>query len=226
MTVADILGASRLVLLDFDGPLCKVFAGLSADTVARRLREAYASAHGPEAAALLSTDDDPLAVVRDAALRDMPHADHLEELLTALEIEAVDQATPTPHAEGALEVLRKDGLRITVVSNNSGTAVSRYVAARGLTEVVPVVIGRERGHVGRMKPAPDMLRLALERQGTSAAEAVMVGDSVTDIQAAQAAGTRSIGYANKPGKADALRDAGADAIIKDMAELSITVRQR
>ncbi|MGW3615296.1 HAD family hydrolase, partial [Micromonospora sp. NPDC005163] len=53
---------------------------------------------------------------------------------------------------------------------------------------------------------------------------VLVGDSTTDIQAAQAAGVGSIGYANKPGKSEALTQVGADAVIRQMTELSTALR--
>ncbi len=45
-----------------------------------------------------------------------------------------------------------------------------------------------------------------------------VGDSLTDVKAAQAAQVPCIGYANKPHKAQVLADAGADALILSMHE--------
>ena len=44
--------------------------------------------------------------------------------------------------------------------------------------------------------------------------------STTDIEAAHAAGVPCIGYANRPGKAEALAAAGADAIVTDMSDLA------
>jgi phosphoglycolate phosphatase len=44
-----------------------------------------------------------------------------------------------------------------------------------------------------------------------------VGDSITDVEAGLAADIWTIGYANKPGKDEALRDAGADAVLDSMA---------
>jgi phosphoglycolate phosphatase-like HAD superfamily hydrolase len=52
-----------------------------------------------------------------------------------------------------------------------------------------------------------------------AAEAVMVGGSVTDVEAAHAVGVRCIGLANRRCKTDPVREAGAEAIIEHMAEL-------
>jgi phosphoglycolate phosphatase-like HAD superfamily hydrolase len=43
---------------------------------------------------------------------------------------------------------------------------------------------------------------------------------VTDIEAATAAGVRSIGHANKPGKADALRSAGADVVVTTIEQIA------
>lgn len=46
------------------------------------------------------------------------------------------------------------------------------------------------------------------------------GDSVTDIEAGQAATTPTISYANKPGKHRRLEAAGADAVIDTMQSLA------
>lgn len=51
-----------------------------------------------------------------------------------------------------------------------------------------------------------------------------VPDSATDVLAGHAAGPGVIGYANKPGKDQRLRDAGADAIITAMGDLAPALR--
>jgi phosphoglycolate phosphatase len=53
-----------------------------------------------------------------------------------------------------------------------------------------------------------------------AESAAIVGDSITDVEAGPAADIWTIGYANKPGKDEAMRDAGADAVLGSMAELA------
>lgn len=47
---------------------------------------------------------------------------------------------------------------------------------------------------------------------------------VTDVEAARAADVPVVGYANKPGKADRLQDAGADAIATDMRQVADAIR--
>ncbi|WP_229783494.1 HAD hydrolase-like protein [Pilimelia anulata] len=67
-----------------------------------------------------------------------------------------------------------------------------------------------------MKPDPQPVRNALRLVGSSAGRAVLVGDAVTDIRAARAAGVAAVGYANRPTKRGIL--ASADAVIESMSE--------
>jgi putative hydrolase of the HAD superfamily len=74
--------------------------------------------------------------------------------------------------------------------------------------VKPVVVG---------KPEPPLFRIALDRLGLSAAEAVMVGDSVpSDIVGARGAGMRAVLYAPDGGPAAP----EADITIRSFAELA------
>ncbi|GAA4568130.1 hypothetical protein GCM10023176_21930 [Micromonospora coerulea] len=61
---------------------------------------------------------------------------------------------------------------------------------------------------------------ALQALNARPSAAVLVGDSTTDIEAAHAAGVPCIRYANKPGRAERLAAAGADAIVTDMSHLA------
>lgn len=225
-SVPEILAAVTLVLLDFDGPVCKVFTQPSAKEAAAHIRQAYAEAHGSASASLLLQDDDPLEVIRDAAVRQLQHADELEATLSAIEVKAVKQAGHTPHAEEAMSALTGRGIRLAAVSNNSTAALQQHFADRGLTHSVSPIIGREPGHVVQMKPDPYTLRVAIRQHQVSPEAVAMVGDSPSDMQAARAAGTYAIGYANKPGKAVKLQRAGADVIIHDMAQLCPTPAER
>ena len=56
------------------------------------------------------------------------------------------------------------------------------------------------------------------------AECVLVGDSTTDVLAGHLAGVAVIGYADKPGKAQALADVQAAAVTTDLAEITIALR--
>jgi len=69
------------------------------------------------------------------------------------------------------------------------------------------------------KPEPDLIHAALGKAGVDAAQAVMVGDTVWDVEAATRAGVASIGVLSGGIGADELSDAGAVAVYADVAEL-------
>lgn len=82
------------------------------------------------------------------------------------------------------------------------------------------VAGRTFANPSLLKPSPHLLLDTADALGISPERSVLVGDSASDIEAARAAGSLSIGLANKPGKRERLLDAGADAIIDSMAQLA------
>lgn len=52
------------------------------------------------------------------------------------------------------------------------------------------------------------------------ADAIFIGDAVRDVEAAHAAGVLAVGYANKPGKMEALAAAGAVSVVTTMKALT------
>ncbi|MFB6810559.1 HAD family hydrolase [Streptomyces sp. NPDC056387] len=106
------------------------------------------------------------------------------------------------------------------MSNNSADCVRSFLAAHGLGEYVVRVIGRPSGQPHLMKPNPFPLIGAAEQMQMDVTHCTLIGDSLTDIQAAHAAGATVIGYANKPHKAALFADAGADAVTDDMQAIA------
>lgn len=70
------------------------------------------------------------------------------------------------------------------------------------------------------KPDPSMIRQAMAETGTEAADTVMVGDTVFDIEMARLAGVHSIGVAWGYHAEDELMDAGASLLVSDSRELA------
>jgi HAD superfamily hydrolase (TIGR01549 family) len=69
------------------------------------------------------------------------------------------------------------------------------------------------------KPAPDIVQIALQRAEAEADEAVFVGDTVWDVEAAGRAGVPTIGLRSGGVSEGELRDAGAVAVYDDVAHL-------
>lgn len=206
----------RHVMLDFDGPVCHVFAGRPAPGVAQRLREFVGSIQ--TLPANLVTETDPLGFVR-ACYESPEIAAAVAAQLRAEEVAAAELAEPTPGSVATIEACKKTGRRITVVSNNSAEAVRSYLAIHGLESFVSFVSARPNDYT-LMKPNPYLLYQAGEAVGTPMAESLLVGDSDTDILAAKAAGSAVIGYANKPGKFETFSSLRADLVVGDMRKVA------
>lgn len=92
--------------------------------------------------------------------------------------------TPVPALFETLGRLRERGP--TALATNRGSTIPQLLDHFALRAHFDVVVGLL--DVARPKPAPDMLLHCLERLDVPPAQAVYVGDSVTDHLAAQAAG--------------------------------------
>jgi HAD superfamily hydrolase (TIGR01509 family) len=142
----------------------------------------------------------------------------VEAILREAELAATKSATPTPHARDVILACHQTSRRLAVISN-SQAAVETYLRTHHLAEHVDVIVGRTQPDARLLKPHPHLVLRALDALDGDPATSAFVGDSTSDIQSAKAAGTRSIGYANKPGKLQRLQHAGADAVVTSMAEL-------
>ena len=115
-----------------------------------------------------------------------------------------DRVIPIAGARRALDRLRGEGLRLAVISNQSGVA-------RGLItpEQVDAVNERVEHHVGPIdawlhcphgpdeacgcrKPAPGLVVRAAAALGVQAGDCAVVGDIGSDVDAARAAGARAV----------------------------------
>ncbi|OPG04076.1 hypothetical protein B1L11_38625 [Microbispora sp. GKU 823] len=207
------------VLLDFDGPVCDVYAGMPAPGVAAQLRQMLAAA-GADLPQHVLTEDDPLEVFRYSATLGEYLNRAAQEALTKLEVKAIATAQITPGVEGLIRQAAAVGKPVAIVSNNSLAAIRAFLSAHGLLSVVSYISARSDADPTLMKPNPHLIRRALVELSATPERTVLVGDSLTDIEAAKAAGVISVGYANKPGKTGHFLAAGADAVVTRMADLA------
>jgi len=85
-----------------------------------------------------------------------------------------------------LRELGARGLGTGIVTTKRSHRIAEVLDRENLTAAVDVVVGSDM--VARPKPAPDGLRLALDALHLPAGAALFVGDTVTDAEAAAAAG--------------------------------------
>jgi len=215
-SAAALVSRASAVLLDFDGPICRLFADVQAADVAADLRGYL------EQRSVTVPDDattDPLAVLRMSAHVDAGILADLHAELVCAEVRAVGSAAPTAGAHKVIRSLAGSGRKLAVVSNNSARAVREYLTWHCLEACVSAVSARTSADPSLMKPNTYLLEQGLSALEVPPSDAVFVGDSVTDVEASIAAGMPCIGYANKPGKADRLAAAGAVEVIDSMTAL-------
>lgn len=213
-TAAQIIAQKPAVLLDFDGPVCSVFGTLPDYRVADELKARIGGRLPREVAA----SRDPFTVL-SYSVGLGPIAADLELRLRELELEAVASAPGTPGAGDFLTYLSEAGVFTVIVSNNSHAAVGAYLRQTGLDQHVLGISARSDADPNWMKPNPVLLHEAMATLQRPADECVMIGDSLSDIQAAKTAGTMSISYANKPGKHDRMLALNPDAVVDRIEDL-------
>jgi phosphoglycolate phosphatase len=207
-----------VVLLDFDGPICSVFAGypaVRAVSVILRALEAAGFDVRPEWLHL----EDPHRLLIEVATQIPEAVNIVEDALTRAEVHAVDSAPITPGVIDLIDQVTGRGQQWAVVSNNSSESIARFCARKDFARIPCVIVGRPKNEPHLMKPNPYALRRSLELLSLEADDAVFIGDSVSDIQAGRAVGMSTIGYANKPAKRELLAAATADVVMTSMDEL-------
>jgi HAD superfamily hydrolase (TIGR01509 family) len=214
-----LIEGARVVLWDFDGPICRLFARHKAERVATELVDWLA---GRGLNNLLSDSErdslDPHEVLRAVDLRH-PGSDlvtELEERLTQEELRAAGSALPTAYADPLIRTWTAVGARLAITTNNSPKVVRTYLNDRGLTGCfAPHIYGRTTA-LHLLKPDPHCLNRALAATGSAPSAALMIGDSPSDLAAANDAGVPFLGYARNDRKGKLLRDAGAGHVVASL----------
>jgi phosphoglycolate phosphatase len=221
----DILIQTKHLLISFDGPVCSLFVGTAVAHVADSLREVFAQ-DGVRVPQAIEQSGNWLEILSFAASVSHGLAARVESELTAMESAAVTTAAPTPYIHEVLTACRDSARPVAIISNHSAAAVRAYLILHDLYGQIRLTVARTSPDAAVLKPRPDLLELAVTGLGTQSQDCVLVGGSLTDIQAAHAAGVNSIGYARTPRDTDDLVDAGTGAIIVSMADLALRLRAR
>jgi phosphoglycolate phosphatase len=128
-----------------------------------------------------------------------------------------DHSRLYPGVADALAGLAARGARLAVVTNKLAGLSLQVLDAFDLRRHFGAVVGGDT--LPQRKPDPAPARHALRLLGVEAGDALFVGDSITDVDTARAAGCRVVcvrdGY-NHGTPADAL---GADAVLEHFGEL-------
>lgn len=120
-----------------------------------------------------------------------------------------------------LHALRNAGIKTALVSSSRNAGA--VLEAAGLVDLFDARIdGVDLARLRlKGKPAPDLFLLAAERLGVVPARAAVVEDAVSGVEAGRAGRFRHVIGIDRYGMPQALRQAGADLVVPDLAFLKV-----
>jgi len=143
------------------------------------------------------------------------HGDDIREAEGGFYMELIDEVQPFEGARGLIEDLKAGGHTVVLASSAKPEEVEHYL---DLLDARDLADGwTDSGDVEETKPAPDLVRSALEKAGGG--DAVMVGDTPWDVKAAKEAGVETVAVLTGGFSEAELRDAGAIAVFENMEQL-------
>lgn len=222
MSLSEVLARAQHILLDFDGPMCSTFSAISSAEATRRLGEVL-DRNGVRVPNYLLDTADPFALLYYVAANAQDLNSTAQTALTTLEIAGVETAHQTPGLLDLLAAAKQADRTVTVVSNNSEAAVQVFVETEGLAAYLNGIAARTEPDPRLLKPHPHLLLKAAAALRAEPSTCVLIGDSVTDVEAAHRAGASSIAFANKPDKRNSLLAAGPDAVISSLRDLTVAL---
>ena len=122
---------------------------------------------------------------------------------------------PTRGAQALLEWLRDDRKKLLVASSAEDEELAQLLDVAGASKLIESATSSDDAE--RSKPDPDIVAAALARAGVPAAEAIMVGDTPYDVEAALRTGIEIIGL--RAGGWSDQELTGAVAVYADPADL-------
>ena len=116
-----------------------------------------------------------------------------------------------------LECLRDYGYRLGCVTNKAAEFTEPLLKEKGLMDAFEIVVSGDT--LPEKKPSPLPLLHAAAFFGAEPSRALMIGDSVSDVTAARAAGFSIVCMSYGYNHGQDIRDAKPDAVIDSMTEL-------
>lgn len=205
----------RIIILDFDGTLADT-ATVIIQTMQATIKElALPSRSDKECAAMigLRLAEIPQALFPDCEVDGDLYASTYRRLFHVFNTDGA--VTLYPNVMETLSELKKRGFTLTIASSRSHSSLAEYLDNLGLSSIITYILGAEDVKTG--KPDPEPVLKTLMNFGFNPEEAVVVGDTVFDIDMGRNAGTRTCGVTYGNGSRESL--ASADWLIDDFGQL-------
>ena len=206
----------RLIILDFDGTLGDT-AAVIVKTMQATIKElGLPSRTDKECAAMIGLRlmEIPPALFPECGVDGDLYAATYRRLFHEFNTEGAVELYP--HVMETLAELKERGYILTIASSRSHASLAEYVENLKLSNIISYILGAE--DVTNAKPDPEPVNRTLEKFGFKPEEAIVVGDTIFDIDMGRNAGTRTCGVTYGNGSRESLSD--ADWLIDDFKSLS------
>lgn len=139
------------------------------------------------------------------------------------EMEAAALTSLQPGALEALKELKKQKIKIGLCTTSSEAAANYILKRFKIADYFQVIVSREK--VKNVKPDTEQLELALKTLGAKPNTAVIVGDSIADMQSAKELKAITVGTPTGIATQKQLTTAGANYIITALSDLPILIKE-
>jgi HAD superfamily hydrolase (TIGR01509 family) len=133
----------------------------------------------------------------------------------ALYMAMIHEVRPLPDARRLIETLKERGHKVVLASSAKQDEIEHYIDLLDARELADDWTSS--ADVEQTKPNPDLVQTALEKAGGG--DAVMIGDSVWDVEAAKRAGIPTIAVRTGGFGHDELVEAGAACVFESIHDL-------
>jgi phosphoglycolate phosphatase len=214
----------RAVLFDLDGTLLDTVDGIAAGLNQALAEQQLGTVAGSQVREMIGRGA-PVLIARALALLQVPAGAADQNVLLERfyvhygQILARADCTPRVYSgvTAGLNELHSLGLRLAVVTNKHERFAADLLGRLGLNQWIQAVIGGD--SCERRKPDPQPLLSACTALQVEASQALMVGDSTTDVLAARAAGLPVICVPYGYNEGHDLRTLACDAFVRTLADL-------
>jgi HAD superfamily hydrolase (TIGR01509 family) len=147
---------------------------------------------------------------------DEEQGDSIRAAEKALYLTFIEEVEPFQGARELIVDLKARGSTVVLASSAKANELDHYLDLLDVRNLADAWTSS--GDVEATKPEPDLVEAALDKAGRDG-QAVMVGDTPWDCEAAGKAGVGTIGVLTGGFSEDELRDAGADPVFTSVEEL-------
>lgn len=143
------------------------------------------------------------------------------EAFADLRLRAMTSEPLFPGVDAGLQALEDAGWTLGLATGKSLRGAMATLSVHGLEKRFITV---QTADGARGKPHPDMLLKAMTEAGTEPSRTAMIGDTTYDMMMARHAGAFAVAVTWGYHSEAELRDAGADAVVRDFADITAVVQ--